>query len=449
MIIKLQSLFYYLYRATSSSTYYLSRRVTPLGFLILLLIPATLMVFIAYYKLATLYLCSLFCGILAFSMIAVFFRSAKLKIVRKLPPFASVGQEISYLINCRNLGSKKIVSALLHDLPADPRPTRSEFIHSREPQEYLRNSFDRLFAYYRWLWLCKKKTKFQSCPNLLVLINSSQEVNIHALCIPQQRGRLEFSNTKLFLPDPFYLLQKCTHVQSSVDSILVLPKRYKLPALIMEGTARDHNGGLSQSYMSGVSDDFRGLRPYRPGDTLKQIDWGAWARTGKPIVREYENVFFPRYGLVLDTNGAYEYLDNFEEAISLAASFALVVDTQECLLDLIFLNKGPQTLTVGKGVARSGDLLEHLATLEIETQPDWHSLSQQVIKHSTSFSICVVILTQLTDERKQLVNDWKKAGLNLLTLVLVNDEDSKLQALGIGAHPIHVNNVQRDLLNML
>jgi len=448
-MIKIQSLLYYIYRATSSSSHYFSSRVTPLGILIFLLVPATLIVFITYYKLATLYLFSLLCGVLAFSVVTVLFRSAKLKIVRELPPMASAGQEVSYTIQCRNLASRKLVSALIHDLPVDPRPTRNEFVHSREPQEHLRNGFDRLFAYYRWLWLCRKKTKFQSEPKLLATINKSQEITLSMRCTPMQRGRLEFSNAKLYLPDPLYLLQKCVRVKSSLDSILVLPKRYKLPSLMLEGAARDHLGGLSHSYMPGVSDDFRGLRPYRPGDSLKNIDWAAWARTGRPIVREYENVFFPRYGLVLDTNGAYEHLDNFEEAISVAASFARVVDTQECLLDLIFLNKGLQTLTVGKGVARSENLLEHLATLEIEIQPDWASLSKQVLKHATSFSVCVVIFTQLSDERKQLVNDWRKAGLNLLIIVLVNDELSNQAVLEIGATPIRINNVQGDLLNML
>jgi len=449
MVIKIQLLLYYIYRAASSSSHYLSSRITPLGILILLLLPATIIVFITYYKLATLYLFSLLCGILIFSVVTVFFRSAKLKIVRELPPVASVGQEISYTVKCRNLASRGLASGLIHDLPVDSRPTRNEFIYSREPQEDLRNGFDRLFAYYRWLWLCKKKTKFQSEPKLLGAIDKSKEIILSLQCKPMRRGRLEFSNTKLYLPDPLYLLQKCVRVKSPVDSILVLPKRYKLPALMLEGAVRDHLGGLSHSYMSGVSDDFRGLRPYRPGDSLKQIDWAAWARTGKPIIREYENVFFPRYGLVLDTNGAYENLDHFEEAISVAASFARLVDTQECLLDLIFLNKGLRTLTVGKGVARSEDLLEHLATLEIEIQPDWASLSKQVLKHSSSFSVCVVIFTQLSDERKQLVTDWKKAGLNLLIIVLVNDELSNQAVLDIGATPIRINNVQRDLLNML
>ncbi len=449
MIIKIQSLLYYLYRATSSASQSLFSRITPLGILIFLLIPVTLIVFITYYKLATLYLFSLLFGILAFSMVTVFFKSARLKIVRELPAMASAGQELSYTVRCASLGSRKIGSALIHDLPVDSRPTRKEFVHSKEPQEHLRNGFDRVFAYYRWLWLCKKKTKFQSDPKLISIKNSSQEAVFQMRCTPIQRGRLEFNHTKLYLPDPLYLLQKCVRVKSSSDSILVLPRRYKLPDLMLEGTARDHIGGLSHSFMSGVSNDFRGLRSYRPGDSLRHIDWSAWARTGKPIVREYENVFFPRYGLVLDTNGAYENLENFEEAISIAASFARVVDTQECLLDLIFLNKGPQTLTVGKGVARAENLLEHLATLEIEIQPDWKSLSQQVLKHSGSFSACVVIFTQLSEERERLIKDWKKAGLSLLIIVLVNDEMENQQVLDSGAIPIRINSVQKDLLNLL
>ena len=417
--------------------------------LILLLVPVTLIVFVTYYKLATLYLFALTVGVILFSFVTVFFRFAKLRMSRELPQVATAGQEITYTIKLHNHGSRKISASLLHDQPIDPRPSRLEFIHSREPQEQLRNGFDRLFAYYRWLWLCKKKTSFDSEPKLLTPIDTSSYETQSLRCTPLKRGRLEFNNAQLCLPDPLYLFQKCVRMQSSKDSILVLPKRYKLPQLALGGSARDHIGGLSHSFLSGVSDDFRGLRSYRPGDSLKHIDWSAWARTGKPVVREYENVFFPRYGLVLDTNGTYEHLDHFEEAVSIAASFARVVDTQECLLDLIFLNKGAKTLTVGKGVARSGDLLEHLASLEIEVEPDWQNLSQQVLKYSASFSVCVVILTQLSDKREQLVKDWKKAGLNLLIIVLVSDDESKQAATLIGATPIRINNVQRDLLNML
>ena len=449
MITKAQSFFYSVYRSSSSTTHFIFRRITPLGVLFLLLMPVVLIVFVTYYTLTTLYLFSFLCGVFLFSVVSVFFKLARVRVERELPEVALVGEDFTYIVRCRNLGLKKLSAALLHDLPIDSRPTREEFVHSREPQEELRNGFDRLFAYYRWLWLCKKKTKFESEEVSLPVIAGEQEETLVLKCKPMRRGRLEFGNAWLYLPEPLYLLQKCVRVESSEDSILVLPKRYKLPELMLDGGARDHLGGLSQSFMAGVSDDFRGLRAYRPGDAPKHIDWASWARTGKPVVREYENVFFPRYALVLDTNGEFESLDCFEEAISVAASFARVVDSQECLLDLIFLNKGLQTLTVGKGVAKSGDLLEHLATLELEFLPDWASLSQQVLKHASSFSMCIVIFTKLSAERERLVEGWRRAGLSLMILVIVDDEDMKQRVIELGAVPIRVNEVQRDLLNML
>ncbi len=449
MITKAQSLFYSVYWSSSSTTHFIFRRITPLGVLFLLLVPVILIVFVTYYQLATLYLFSFLCGVFLFSSVAVFFKLARVHVERELPEVASVGEEFTYMVRCRNLGLKKLSAALLHDLPVDSRPTREEFVHSREPQEELRNGFDRLFAYYRWLWLCKKKTKFESKEVSLSVIAGGGEEDLILKCKPMRRGRLEFGNAWLYLPEPLYLLQKCVRVGSGEDSILVLPRRYKLPEFLMDGGGGEHLGGLSQSYMAGVSDDFRGLRAYRSGDSPKHIDWASWARTGKPVVREYENVFFPRYALVLDTNGAFEDLDCFEEAVSIAASFARVVDSRECLLDLIFLNKGAQTLTVGRGVARSGNLLEHLATLELEVKPDWMSLSQQVLRHSASFSICVVIFTKLSEEREKLVRGWRAAGLNMLILVIVNNEDTKQRVIRLGATPIRVNDVQRDLLNML
>ncbi|MFT5906068.1 MAG: hypothetical protein ACI9E1_001673, partial [Cryomorphaceae bacterium] len=44
----------------------------------------------------------------------------------------------------------------------------------------------------------------------------------------------------------------------------------------------------------------------------------------------------------------------------------------------------------------------------------------------------LVSFTQLSDERKQLISNWKKAGLNLLIIVLVNDELLNQAVLDIG-----------------
>jgi len=449
MALKVRSVLYFIYKVASSISYFLVNRITPLGALVLLSLPVILIVFITYYKLATLYFLLLVCSMLLFSLTTAFLKMAKLKLRRELPSVASAGQEFLYKVYLENVASSTMKLGFLIDRSADPRPTKIEFLHSREPHEHLRNAFDRLFAYYRWLWLCRKKTTFKSSPKLIDTLQAGAKKNYIMSCTPLQRGKLEFGAARMAFPDALHLFQKCIKVTAPRDFILVLPKRYRLPSILVEGSAREHLGGLSYSHFSGVSDDFRGLRPYRPGDAPKHIDWAAWARTGKPIVREYENVFFPRYVMILDTNGSYEFLEHFEEAISIAASFAQVVVTQECLLDCIFLNKGSRMLTVGKDIAKPRALLEHLASLEIELNPDWEELYRKVRKFSPSLTTCIVVLTRLSDERFTLIKDLRRAGIRLLILVLVHDESSQTAALDVGVIPIRVSSVQQDLLKML
>ena len=95
---------------------------------------------------------------------------------------------------------------------------------------------------------------------------------------------------------------------------------------------------------------------------MRSVDWKSWARTGVPVVREYEDNFFPHYGVILDTSGPPG--QRFEEAVSVASSFVASMDTQECLLDLIFIGQKSYRITAGQGVARRSKLLEILATVQ-------------------------------------------------------------------------------------
>jgi len=119
------------------------------------------------------------------------------------------------------------------------------------------------------------------------------------------------------------------------DSLLVLPKRYPLPELKLPGSQVYQHGGMTLASTVGGSEDFVGLRDYRADDPLKQIHWKSFARSGKPVVKEHQDEFFERYALVLDTFTRGSSLQAFEEAVSIAASFAATIETHECLLDLL------------------------------------------------------------------------------------------------------------------
>jgi uncharacterized protein (DUF58 family) len=128
-----------------------------------------------------------------------------------------------------------------------------------------------------------------------------------------------------------------------------LPKRYRIPALALPGARKFQQGGVSLSASIGDSEEFLSLRDYRPGIRCSALHWKSFARTGKPIVKEYQDEFFERHALVLDTGTRRGEDAAFEEAVAVAASFVYTIDTQECLLDLLFVGRAVKTYTTGRG----------------------------------------------------------------------------------------------------
>src|SRR5262249_57623079 len=84
---------------------------------------------------------------------------------------------------------------------------------------------------------------------------------------------------------------------------------------------------------------------------MRRIHWKSFARLGRPVVKEYLDEFFVRHALVLDTFTSYPGDPIFEEAVSVAASIAISMRTQESLLDLMFVGPEAYCFTAGRGVA--------------------------------------------------------------------------------------------------
>ena len=82
---------------------------------------------------------------------------------------------------------------------------------------------------------------------------------------------------------------------------------------------------VSKPWPSGF--EFYGMRRYVPGDDRRRIVWRAVARTGKVMVREFEQGITDRCTILLDTNDRYHSTgvpsDTFEAAVRTAASLGV------------------------------------------------------------------------------------------------------------------------------
>lgn len=403
---------------------WIMRRFTRAGLLVLAGLVASAVVgldthqtlaYQAFTLLLALVLTSMACGVL--------FR-ARLTAHRKLPKFGTVEEPLSYRILIENRMQKRQLGLYFQEDLEEARPSFEEFIRIREPDEKKRNPFDRRVGYHRWLWLLYRKRMARANERSIPDLPPGGEQEVRAQVVPLRRGRLTLTGLAIVRTDPFGLWKSYKKIPMP-QTVLVLPKRYPLPSIPLPGTRKYQPGGVALASSVGDSEEFLSLRDYRPGDPLRRIHWKSWAKRGEPIVKEYQDEFFVRHALILDTFQARESSEILEEALSVAASFAYTIQTQESLLDLMFVGAEAYCFTSGRGIAHVDRMLEILASVQACSDKPFSTLSALVMERASLLSGCVCVLLSWDEERRKLIHLLKALGLPVLVLVISGDESTQ------------------------
>lgn len=384
-------------------------------------------------------------GLVMVSLIWTLFRGAKLSTAVELPRHATAGEPLRYAVRLVNIGKRKLRGARLTQTPPDPRPSFAEFAGTPEPGEEERNIFDRKMAYYRWQWLMARKSVFISRESREAFgLAPGESRRVFMELTPARRGVIPMGDVRALLPDPLGFFQRCSRTTTTPARLVVLPKRHRLPPLTMPGSAAFRIGGEETSNAIGSAGEFVGLREYRPGDPLRQIHWKSWAHTGRPMVKELEDTFYPRYALVLDTFPGSPDSAVFEEMISVAASFIVGLDRSESLLDLMFIAGEAHTVTAGRGMERAEKLLEVLAGAEMEHAERLDYLAQTVIRHREKITSCLLVLNGWDESRAEFVKSLLKADIPCVPFVVGNGSAPP----GVIGHWLECGEIARDLMHL-
>ncbi len=103
-----------------------------------------------------------------------------------------------------------------------------------------------------------------------------------------RRGLLGLGKLRLRLTGPLGLLQRQALLHGS-HSIVIEPALANLDAILgLAASERWHDLGVRNLRRKGGLTEFESLRDYVQGDDPRLIDWKAFARRGRPIVREYQ-----------------------------------------------------------------------------------------------------------------------------------------------------------------
>ncbi len=412
-----------LYHQGASVHHFLARRCKPAGIALGLVLVLATCLGIGHERTSVYQLFSLSLGMVLIGLPWAMLRRATVEAKRELPRFGTAGEPLRYQVRVWHHGKRRLTRAWLSDSPPDPRPSLEDFTLLREPGEEERNGFDRRLAYFRWQWLMTQNRSFTGGLSRDGLdLKAGQQSHITIELTPLRRGVVRLDDLRLLLPDPFGLFQRARKVRASSSTLMVLPRRYPLPAIVLPGGAAFKISGEANTNSIGNSGEFVGLRDYRPGDPLRQIHWKSWARTGRPIVKELEDTYYPRYGLIVDTLSLNRTDHQFEEAISVAASFAASIDTNESLLDLMFIRNEAHIVTAGRGLERAEKLLEVLAGVSPERTENYNALAQLVLRHRDDLTSCLVIFNGWDDARSRFLETLTRQGVLCVPVVIGNGQ---------------------------
>lgn len=343
----------------------------------------------------------------------------RLALERTLPRRVTVGVAFPLRLHVRNLTPRPLPAMDLWEGVSDPRPSLHEFSRLAEPGEEHRNWFDRRYRFYRWTWHCERKTRARLDPIPLPPLPASAKTDVVVPVTALRRGRLTFAGTEVARSDPFGLFRRLGVVRQQPDSVVVLPRPFRLPPIPLPGQSRRlQAGGIAMAGSVGESEEFVSVRDYRPGDPVRRIHWAGWARTRQPVVKEFQEEFFVRHALLLDTFGGGPEADAFEDAVRLAASFVSTVDQRDSLLDLMFIGDQAYVFTAGRGLAHAEQMLEILAGVELDPQGRLDDLETLVLRHLHRLSGCILVLLDFDPARRRLRERLEAHRVPTLTFVV-------------------------------
>lgn len=225
--------------------------------------------------------------------------------------------------------------------------------------------------------------------------------------------------------DPFFAaepvpmgLVRGPGVQSVGTPLLVVPRVAPVRHVRLGLTPRFQPGGVALASKTGESTELYGLRPYRRGDRLRDLHARTWARTGRPVVREYQQEYFTRVGVFVDTELEATTERGQEAALSLAAGVVSALVRGEALIDILVTGDTLHALTIGRSLGTFEQALDHLACVQPGPAFDPDHTVDLLAPYLGRLSSVVLVLHRWDGPRQALAHRLRRSGVTVKVLVV-------------------------------
>lgn len=281
-------------------------------------------------------------------------------------------------------------------------------------------------AYDLMLWLIglQKSIVFESAFIAIPRLAPGQSGSLPLNLRPLRRGVYKLPYLRPHSTFPFNLMRSGS-TQFPLKPLVVLPQFHSLQSIDVPVGLRYQPGGVALSSNIGESPEYIGNRDYVPGEPVRHLDFRSWARLARPVVREFQEEYYCRIAMILDTwipkrRMPPEGFPELEAAISLSASIADSLSATEHLIDIFAAGPELYVFRAGRQLAHFDNVLEILASVAPCEHDPFAKVTPAVADELASITTAICVFLDWDDSREELVRTIVEAGCQL-KLIIVHD----------------------------
>lgn len=259
--------------------------------------------------------------------------------------------------------------------------------------------------------------------DIVSCLKAGKTAEIRLKLLPLQRGIYRLPAPSCYSLFPFHLFRS-GQICRGKRTLVVQPEYYHIGDLDVP-MIKSYQGSCNKlNSQTGDSLEYIGNREYRYGDSLKNIDMRAWARTNRPVVREFGQEYYSNVGVILDNYVASEKnadkssSECLEAAISVTASIIERLCHDEHLITFFAADKRCWNFHSIRNITVLNKVLEELAIIDETNDNDLDGLIASILEHINKLSVIIFILNHLDDRRIAIIESIRQMGCDVKTIVV-------------------------------
>lgn len=257
----------------------------------------------------------------------------------------------------------------------------------------------------------------------------SEQATLPLTIQAEERGDYILPEARIHSTFPFNLM-RFGKASTAEREIRVLPSFAPLESLELPFSHKNLGGMCSPEIRVGDSPEFLGNRDYIPGESVKRLDFKAWGRVGRPVVREYQEERNSDVAIVLDTHQVKSFRHRkrnrrqLEAAISLTAAIAHQVSQNKASVEAFIAGADAYLFEMSAGATHFDSVLDVLSETDVLRHDPFLRMIPTLSETLESVSVVVCVFLDWNETRDEFVREILASGCEVKIFIVREHEPS-------------------------